>query len=43
MVLLSARLGYMSEEEAERVTKLYARVGLPLCFFLPSKKKHPFL
>ena len=29
MVLLSARLGYMSEEEAERVTKLYARVGLP--------------
>ena len=29
MVLLSARLGYMSEEEAERVTKLYERVGLP--------------
>ena len=29
MVLLSARLGYMSEEEEERVTKLYARVGLP--------------
>ena len=29
MVLLSARLGYMSEEEEERVTKLYERVGLP--------------
>ena len=29
MVLLSARLGYMSEEEEERVTKLYKRVGLP--------------
>lgn len=28
-VLLSARLGYMSEEEAERVTALYARAGLP--------------
>ena len=28
-VLLSARLGYMSEEEAERVTRLYARAGLP--------------
>lgn len=28
-VLLSARLGYMSEEEAERVTALYARAKLP--------------
>ncbi len=28
-VLLSARLGYMSEEEAERVIALYDRVGLP--------------
>jgi 3-dehydroquinate synthase len=28
-VLLSARLGYMSEEEAERVIALYARTGLP--------------
>ena len=28
-VLLSARLGYMSEEEAQRVTALYARAGLP--------------
>lgn len=28
-VLLSARLGYMSEEEAERVIALYARAGLP--------------
>ena len=27
--MLSARLGYMSEEEEERVTKLYERVGLP--------------
>lgn len=29
-VLLSARLGYMSEEEAERVTALYERAGLPV-------------
>lgn len=28
-VLLSARLGYMSEEEAERVIALYNRAGLP--------------
>ena len=28
-VLLSARLGYMSDEEAERVIALYDRVGLP--------------
>lgn len=28
-VLLSSRLGYMSEEEAERVIKLYKRTGLP--------------
>lgn len=28
-VLLSARLGYMSEEEAERVIALYDRAGLP--------------
>lgn len=28
-VLLSARLGYMSEEEAERVIALYSRAGLP--------------
>lgn len=28
-VLLSARLGYMSEEEAERVIALYERAGLP--------------
>ncbi|MCM1284010.1 MAG: 3-dehydroquinate synthase [Roseburia sp.] len=28
-VLLSARLGYMSEEEAARVTALYKRTGLP--------------
>ena len=28
-VLLSARLGYMSEEEAERVIALYRRAGLP--------------
>lgn len=28
-VLLSARLGYMSEEEAARVIRLYERVGLP--------------
>jgi 3-dehydroquinate synthase len=28
-VLLSAELGYMSEEEAKRVTALYARAGLP--------------
>lgn len=28
-VLLSARLGYMSEEEAERVIALYDKVGLP--------------
>lgn len=28
-VMLSARLGYMSEEEAERVIALYERVGLP--------------
>lgn len=28
-VLLSARLGYMSEEEAERVIALYGRAGLP--------------
>ncbi len=29
-VLLSSRLGYMSEEEAERVIKLYKRTGLPI-------------
>ena len=29
MTALSARLGYMSDEEAERVVNLYARVGLP--------------
>lgn len=29
-VQLSARLGYMSEEEAERVTALYERCGLPV-------------
>lgn len=29
-VLLSARLGYMSEEEASRVTDLYERAGLPI-------------
>ena len=29
MVLLPARLGYMAEDEAERATKLYVRVGLP--------------
>ena len=28
-VLLSARLGYMSEEQAERVISLYDRTGLP--------------
>jgi 3-dehydroquinate synthase len=28
-VLLSAELGYMSDEEAERVTALYERAGLP--------------
>ena len=28
-VMLSARLGYMSDEEAERVIALYDRVGLP--------------
>lgn len=28
-VLLSARLGYMSEEEAQRVTDLYKKTGLP--------------
>lgn len=27
--LMSARLGYMSEEQAERVIKLYERAGLP--------------
>lgn len=26
---MSARLGYMSEEQAERVIKLYERAGLP--------------
>jgi 3-dehydroquinate synthase len=28
-VQLSAQLGYMSDEEADRVTALYARAGLP--------------
>lgn len=30
-VLLSARLGYMSEEQAKRVIELYDRAGLPTC------------
>ena len=29
LALMSARLGYMSEEQAERVIKLYERAGLP--------------